>query len=69
MGAGAGEVALWRSLCPPSSSVMEGGGRGEENIIWQVEPRGEGGVENRCQEREKGGGEDGGGRREGRVDE
>ena len=44
------------------TSVMGGGGGGEENIIWQVEPRGEGGVENMCQEREEEGGE---GRREG----
>ena len=49
---------------PPSTltSVMGRGGGGEENIIWQVEPRGEGGVENRCQGREEEGGE---GRREG----
>ena len=44
------------------TSVMGGGGGGEENIIWQVEPRGEGGVENMCLEREEEGVE---GRREG----
>ena len=44
------------------TSVMGGGGGGEENINWQVEPRGEGGVENMCLEREEEGVE---GRREG----